>query len=381
MPEEIREHATVNDERRYLLLLDSVPHLVWALREDGTLAYWNRRLQEYMGLTAEEIGGLSWAATHPEDLERVQNAFREAFRQMRFLQVEQRLRGRDGAYRCFLSRGFPIQTPGGLECVGTYTQSDEAREPLEDLRSAQSRIARMSRVAMLGELTASLAHELHQPLAAIALNCDALLRWQDRKPANRKEITRTVNRIRRDAIRASAIVEHTRAFLGNALPQSIPLRLAEIVREVIELLDFELHRHQIELSLEFPVEAPLVMGTPVELQQVFVNLITNSIESMERLGPDQPRRLLIRCVSQRLEASDLVLVVVQDCGPGFAAADLQRIFEPFFTTKAQGLGMGLAISRSIVRRHGGELSVRNTPEGPCFEFYLPACAKTSIHEH
>jgi signal transduction histidine kinase len=179
----------------------------------------------------------------------------------------------------------------------------------------------------------------------------------------------TAERIRRDALRASAVVESIRAFLQNAQPDRTLVCLAEAVREVLDMLVSELRQHEIEMQVFIPKDLPPILVTRVELQQVLVNLLGNAIESLEHTA--QRRRVSIEGAYGRHDDVDVVFVVIQDSGSGFDERDRERLFDAFFTTKPDGLGMGLAISRSIVRRHGGELLAKNTPEGPRFEFYIP----------
>jgi PAS domain S-box-containing protein len=370
--EQIRTAALlVENERRFALALDSIPHHVWSLRIDGTLGYWNRQFLEYTGFTPEQLRLRSWDALHPDDIERVQEELRTAIASGTAYEVERRIRGRDGTYRRFLCRGIPVRDQDGraLEYLGTDTDVEDLRLSAEALRAAHVDVARMSRIAILGEVAASLAHELNQPLAAIIANSDALLRWQRSIPPNFEQSALAAEGVQRDARRASAVVENIRAFLQNAQPDRTLVGLADAVREVLDMLIFDLRRHEIEVQVSVPKDLPPVLATRVELQQVLVNLLTNAIESLAHTRTH--RRVSIEGACGRQDEVDVVFVVVQDSGPGFSEHDRERLFDAFYTTKTAGLGMGLAISRSIVQRHGGELLARNTPDGPSFEFYLP----------
>jgi PAS domain S-box-containing protein len=370
--EQIRTTALlVEKERRFALTLDSIPHHVWSLRADGALGYWNQQLLDYTGFTPEQLRLRSWDALHPDDLERVRHEWRTALARGTPYEVERRIRGRDGTYRRFLCRGIPVRDQEGqtLEYFGTDTDVEDLRLSGEALRAAQADLARMSRIAMLGEVAASLAHELNQPLAAIIASSDALLRWQRCIPPNLQQSLFAAEYIQRDARRASAVVENIRAFLQNAQPDRTLVGLAEVIREVLDMLVSELRHYQIEIQLAVPKDLPPILATRVELQQVLVNLLTNAIESLAHAGPN--RRISIEGACDHQDAAEVVLVGVEDSGPGFSERDRERLFDAFYTTKTSGLGMGLAISRSIVRRHGGELLARNTPDGPRFEFYIP----------
>jgi PAS domain S-box-containing protein len=371
--EELRAAALLNrTEQRFASMLDSITHHVWSRREDGTLSYSNQQFRNYIGASAAELRSRGRRDLHPEDVEKVEHAWRDAFASGAPYEMEQRMRRRDGTYRRFLSRAIPIYESDGsiAEYFGTDTDVEELRRSDEALRATQADLARMSRVAMLGELSASLAHELNQPLAAIIANCDASLRWQRFVPPNLDEMGVSVERIRRDAQRASAVLGRIRAFLRKAEPDHVPINAAEIIQEVLDMLATEWQRHEIELHVHVPLELPWILGTRVELQQVFFNLFTNTIEALAHLKKGKRRKLKVEGSCRRMNDARVLFFVVQDSGPGFPDDHQERLFDAFFTTKSEGLGMGLAVSRSIVRRHGGELRARNTPKGPRFEFFV-----------
>jgi C4-dicarboxylate-specific signal transduction histidine kinase len=320
------------------------------------------------------------ALVHPEDRPRVAHCFDEAVRERAEYECRYRVVRPDNSVREVDALGRPVLDEHGetVQLVGTIFDlteqvhaADNLRRSDEALLAAQSDLARMSRISMMGELSASLAHELNQPLAAILANSDAALRWQRCDPPNLEELALAAERIRRDALRAGAMVERIRSFLQKAGPARRSVHLREAVQEVVDMLSFELQRHQIEMRVLVPETLPPVLAIRVELQQIFVNLFTNAIESLSRAGSGKQRCLSIECSRGVVSDADVVCVVVQDSGAGFDENDQERLFDAFFTTKAEGLGMGLAISRSIVRRHGGELRARNTPEGPRFDFYIP----------
>lgn len=353
--------------------LDAIPHHVWSVRSDGTLSYWNQQLIDYTGCTAEQLRLGSSETLHPEDVARVRDTWRAAFANGTSCEMERRIRGRDGSYRRFLCRGTPVCDEQGrvVEYFGTDTDVEELRRSAEALGAAQADLARMSRIAMMGELAASLAHELNQPLAAIIASGDSLLRWQRASPPNFEQSLLATERIRRDALRASAVVENIRSFLQNAQPEPILVSVPEAIHDVLDMLAFDLEQHRIELQVSAPKNLPPVLVTRVELQQVLVNLLANAIESLAQTAPGQLRRLSIDSACGRRNDAKVVTIVVQDTGLGFEERDRDRLFDAFFTTKPEGLGMGLAISRSIVGRHGGDLEAHNTPDGPRFEFYIP----------
>jgi PAS domain S-box-containing protein len=243
-----------------------------------------------------------------------------------------------------------------------------AREAEAALHRAQTELAHVTRMTALGELSASIAHEVNQPLAAIVTNGQACLRWLGREVPDLGEARGAVMRIVSDAERASDVIQRIRALAQKADPQKAALSLNGVIDDVVLLVRREVLSHQVALQLELAADLPPVLADRVQLQQVIINLLINAIQAMEPVT-DRPRDLLIRSQAH----ADRVLVAVQDSGIGIAAEDEARLFETFFTTKPDGLGMGLSICRSIIEAHGGEVRVaRNTGPGTTFQFTLPA---------
>jgi PAS domain S-box-containing protein len=238
----------------------------------------------------------------------------------------------------------------------------------EALREAQMELAHVTRMTMMGEITASIAHEVNQPLAAVTTNGNACLRWLAREPPNLEEARECLKRIIRDGNRASEVIARIRTFLRKAEPQKARLAVNDVVGEVIALADSELRRHRVALHTDLAADLPPVLADRIQLQQVLLNLLLNGMEAM-RTVLDRPRELIVR--SQKEEA-ETIRVAVQDAGTGIAPQDLERIFTAFFTTKPAGLGMGLAISRSIIETHGGRLwATPNAGPGVTVQFTLP----------
>jgi PAS domain S-box-containing protein len=243
----------------------------------------------------------------------------------------------------------------------------------EALRKAQTELAHVTRMTTLGELTASIAHEVNQPLAAVVANAAACLRWLDRGTPDLDAARRSVEWIISDGNRASEVIRRVRALANKTDIEKAPLDINDVVREVIALLQRESISHQASLRTELAPALPVVLGDRIQLQQVIINLVMNGIEAMQTVT-ERPRELLIR--SSRDEKQQ-VQVSVTDCGIGIPADNTDRLFNAFFTTKPGGMGMGLSICRSIVEAHGGRLSATvNLPHGATFQFTLPADADT-----
>jgi C4-dicarboxylate-specific signal transduction histidine kinase len=247
-----------------------------------------------------------------------------------------------------------------------YAESLERKHAEEALREAQGDLARVSRVTTMGELTASLAHEVNQPIAAALTNANTCLRWLTRDRPDVAEAREAASRIVKDATRAADIISRTRLLFKKGTAQRESVGVNEMVREMIVLLRGEATRHNILIETELAADLPQVMADRVQLQQVLMNLVLNGIEAMKEV--DGKRELMI--TSQRAENEE-VLVSVSDTGVGLPAEQADQIFKAFFTTKPQGTGMGLSISRSIVESHGGRLwATGNSPRGASFCFTL-----------
>jgi C4-dicarboxylate-specific signal transduction histidine kinase len=236
------------------------------------------------------------------------------------------------------------------------------------LRKAQEELAHVTRVTTLGEMTASISHEVNQPLAAVVANAEACLRWLDGGTPNLDEARRSVEWIINDGNRASEVIRRVRALANKTDIEKVPLDINDIVREATALVQREMDSHQMSLRMELAPALPMILGDRVQLQQVIINLVMNSIEAMQSVT-DRPRELVIR--SGQDEARR-VLVSVTDSGVGISAENADRLFNAFFTTKSGGMGMGLSICHSIVEAHGGRLSAsRNVGPGATFQFVVP----------
>jgi C4-dicarboxylate-specific signal transduction histidine kinase len=242
------------------------------------------------------------------------------------------------------------------------------------LQIARTELARVSRLTTLGELTASIAHEVNQPIGAMATNAAACARWLAAKPPDMAEAQAALANIVADGKRAGEVIARIRALTKRQAPRMELLDVNRKVREVLALAEHELKTHDVILRAELAPKLPSVAGDRVQLQQVLLNLIVNAIEAMSGVQ-DRPRELTI--VSARSE-TDAVVVEVRDSGPGLEPDRAERVFEPFYTTKAQGIGIGLSISRSIVEAHGGRLwATANSPHGAVFRFTLPVAEEAA----
>jgi C4-dicarboxylate-specific signal transduction histidine kinase len=250
----------------------------------------------------------------------------------------------------------------------------ERKHVEEALRDAQANLAHVVRVTTLGELAASIAHEVNQPLAAVVANAEAGLRWLRRGTPDVDAACRSVEWIIDDGNRASEVIRRVRALAKKSDVEMVPLDVNDVVRESIALVQRELISHQVSLRTELASPLPMVLGDRVQLQQVIINLVMNGIEAMQSVT-DRSRELVIRSSQDETRQ---VIVSVTDCGAGISAEDVDRLFNPFFTTKSSGMGMGLSICRSIMEGHGGRLwATANVPHGATFQFTVPVSADTA----
>lgn len=248
-------------------------------------------------------------------------------------------------------------------------QIAERRRTEEALQMTRTELARAGRITTIGELTASIAHEINQPLAAVAANADACVAWLSHQSPNLVEARAAAERMIQGATRASEVVGRIRSLINKATPERKRVQINEIIEEAVALADGEALRDSVSLMIELTSNLPVVLGDRIQLQQVILNLMMNGIEAMTGVT-DRPRRLLIR--SRRQDANQ-VRVSIQDCGTGMNAEVMARLFEPFFTTRPKGTGMGLPISRSIIEAHGGRLWAESTvSQGSTFQFTLPS---------
>ncbi len=307
--------------------------------------------------------------THPEDRAKWQGAIDQAIAEKSEYRVEFRILLPDGTVKYIQTVGHPVLNASGdlVQFVGSSTDITERKHSEEALRQAQTDLAHASRVTTMGELTASLAHEVNQPIAAAVTDANTCLRWLTRDQPDLDEAREAASRMAKDATRAAEIIARVRLMFKKGVAQRELVDVSELLREMVILLRNEISRHSISVRTELAEALPQIMGDRVQLQQVVMNLIINSIDAMKDV--EGTRELTIN--SRRAEGEQ-VMVSVTDTGVGLPSQQADQIFDAFFSTKAQGTGMGLRISRSIVESHGGRLwATDNSPRGASFNLTLP----------
>jgi PAS domain S-box-containing protein len=312
--------------------------------------------------------------THPDDRHRVQQLLEQVSTDGGSFDTEHRLLMPDGAVKYLHVVAHAMRDSSGVvEFIGAVTDTTPAKKADESLRKAQADLAHVNRVTTMGELAASLAHEVNQPIAAASINARSCLRYLKRDQPDLDEAGKAASRMVGDVNRAADIISRIRQFFTKGSPLQEPVDLNEVIREMVVLLSNEAAQYSISVRTELAADLPMVMGDRVQLQQVLMNLMINSIEAMKSV--DGTRQLIL--ISEPSDNGQL-LVSVHDSGSGLPEGQADQIFTAFFTTKTYGTGMGLSISRSIIESHGGRLwAVNHSGRGASLQFTLP----TTIAEH
>lgn len=373
--DEMRTQQSLRDSEHSLhQLVETLPALIYCLAPDGAPIYRSHKLSEYLGFEIEdkdEIGKHRLDVTldaiiHPDELAAVKHKYSQSLPTGEPYTMRHRLRRFDGEYRWMETRALAMRNADGdiVQWNGVCIDIDDWLRAQEELRVAQRNLAKASEAASLAELTASIAHEIGQPLAAMVSSSDACQQWLSGDPPNVERAQKALERVVRSANTATEVVGRIRALFKHTPEARRTQALDAVAVEARDLMAEEATRRGVRMECRIEQDLPPLFFDPIQIQQVFVNLIRNALEAMDLAADRGMLQLSVRRDSERIYTE------ISDTGPG--VEDPERIFEPFYTTKGQGMGMGLAICRSIVEAHGGRLWVeKNDPTGAKFIFDLP----------
>ncbi|RUX25280.1 PAS domain S-box protein [Mesorhizobium sp. M2A.F.Ca.ET.042.01.1.1] len=379
--DEMRAQVALRERERSLWqLVETLPVMIECAAPNGEPIYRSRQLREFLGYELESLGGKGRSrlagtlddGVHPDDLAGVRASYTHSLATGEPYARRHRLRRFDGEYCWVDTRAAPMRNAEGaiVQWNVVCLDIDGEVRAHEELRLAQERLARASQAASLAELSASIAHEVNQPLAAVVANSYACQRWLTAKPPNIERAQKTVERIIRDANSAADVVSRIRALFKRSADAMAYTTLGSVIAEARDLIAEETVRRRVRMDFDVESNLPIVALDRVQIQQVLVNLIRNGMDAMDSVAGDRVLGLRARRIG------DAIQIEISDRGPGIEFPD--RIFEPFFTTKEHGMGMGLAICRSIVESHGGRLWVeKNEPHGTTFVFTMPVEMKAA----
>jgi len=354
-------------------LFEQTPDAIMLVGLEDNVLRINREFTRIFGYTPKDV--LNRPSTNlivPEHLKSSTVEARERLYLGQHVSLETVRQRKNGTLVDVSEVSFPVIASG--KCLAYYLvfrDISRSKRAIEELQSAQGELAHLSRITTMGELAASIAHEINQPIGAIVTNGDAAVRWLGQQPPGVGDAREALDCIVRDANRAAEVIGRIRSLLAKTGTPMVKTDVNEVIREVLLLMEHELHRRGATVTTHLAHRLPPVLGDRVQLQQVMLNLIMNGLDAMSLVN-DRERQMEIRS----MEKGDGVLVEVQDAGSGWEDQHSTSMFEPFFTTKESGIGMGLTISRSIIEAHGGRLwAERGTPYGATMRFSLPMTEK------
>ena len=367
------EATSRSNEYDLRLLVETLPGLVFTTTPTGEVEFVNRTLLEYFDRSLSELQAWQMTdAVHPDDLPNTIEKWQRGTATEEPYDFEQRLRRRDGTYRWFHFRSVPMRDTHGtiVRWYGLLTDIEDLKRTEKELRSAQAKLARAMNLAAMSELSASIAHEINQPLSAVLSNGHACQRWLSAKPPNVGRARLSAELIVQDCSSAATVVQRIRSLFKNAPPSKTFLDMNEVIKEVCSLLAEEIRTRNVVLEVDLEAGLSPVAADRIQMQQVLMNLAHNGIEAMDAVNGRQ-KSMTIRSCTRDGE----IVVEVGDHGVGLK--DPETVFEPFYTNKESGMGIGLAICRSIIQAHGGRLwAGQNTPYGAKFGFSIGIADET-----
>jgi PAS domain S-box-containing protein len=350
--------------------------MLWSLWPNGEPSHLSKRFLEYFGAPFEEFLNWGWVRIiHPDDREETRKAFARALETGELFNVINRWRRADGEYRWHHTMGEPLRDPDGkiIQWYGLSVDIDDRKRTEDHLRDARIKLSSASKIATVAELSASIAHELNQPLMAVSGNAQAAKRWLAANPPNLAETNASIERILRDIRSADKTMRHIRALFKQESFEKREANIPDIIGEAVRLVHEDPNKRGVLVDWQFvDGHLPTVSIDLIQIQQVLCNLITNAIEAMD--GSRIPPLVKVRAA---VTDQNEMLIQVIDNGPG--VDNTEKIFDAFVTTKEKGMGIGLAVSRSIVEAHGGRLWAENNPDGGAtFNVALPVSSRREV---
>jgi PAS domain S-box-containing protein len=372
------ENALRESEERFRVLVEASAQAVWETGPHGEIVADSPSWRAYTGQTVEEWLCDRWIdAVHPEDREYAYAQWQAALRDNGFVDAEFRIRRADGSWRWTRVRAAPLLNPDGSvrKWAGMNTDITERKQTEEKLLQQRDQLELVTRLCTLGEMTAGIAHELNQPLTAIAnYSFLATQCLEGDKAVERPRLRETCQILHRQALRAGEIVKRWRGYVKGTSPKQIHVDVNSIIDESLQFVQPHLRTEGVEVRREYADDLPSVLIDAIQIQQVIVNLVCNSIFAMQETSRSE-RRLI---VTTRMASVREVEIVVEDNGRGIDDGEIGSIFDPFYTTKSDGMGLGLTICRSIIEAHSGQLTCESVePRGAAFRFRLPVSIVTS----
>jgi PAS domain S-box-containing protein len=366
------EQAILESEERFQVVTNTAPMLVWMSGTDKLCTYFNKAWLSFSGRSMDAELGNGWMqGIHPDDLQKCMDVYTRAFDRREGFRMEYRLRRHDGEYRWIVDVGVPRFSPDGLFSgyIGSCIDVTDRKRAESDRLKMLEEIAHLNRVASMGQMAASLAHELAQPLAAILSNAQAAARFADRPEPDLVEIRGALADITEDDERARSFVQNMRSMFQRQTIRRTQLDLNRITFDVSRLVRNDAVRRGIQIRLNYFPDPILVYGDPTVLQQVILNLLNNGMDALENVPPGHKLLTLTTLIHRE---SELGTILVEDNGCGVSAEDKPKLFTPFFTTKKDGLGMGLSICHSLIESLNGQIALRDRDApGTAFEVNLP----------
>jgi two-component system, LuxR family, sensor kinase FixL len=368
-----RENALRDSEARYSALVMASGNMVWRANAEGEGFLVCPRWQELTGQSEADANNFGWlSALHPKDQGRSAQLWKQAMAQKQMYENEFQIRTRDQGYRHLHVQAVPIIAPDGAvhEWIGAAVDTTQEKEIALTVQRQRDELAHVVRINTIGELAGSLAHELNQPLTAILSNAQAAQRFLAADPTTLEEVRAILQDIVNDDKRAGEVIRRVRDLVRKGNFEIAPLDLETILHDVVKLIHSDAILNNVNIVLQVDPRARRIYGDKVQLQQVLLNLLLNAFQAM-KVCPMNERQVTVRTGPSK---DHKVMIAVRDCGEGLKSDQLDKIFQPFYTTKDNGLGLGLAISRSIVEAHGGRLWAQNNPErGATICFTVPLC--------